>query len=132
MSLSTVDFSDDFPQRRRLKHRNTSGGRHHHDRCWTNRPQLVSEFGDGPLRTAEVFALAKRSIDMDLDQIEELLEHPDPGFGWGGECHDFQADAVPRRPRVGETSTSCTCVGTTESTLVDGRPSRRHGSWAAT
>jgi 3-methyladenine DNA glycosylase AlkD len=53
---------------------------------------FVNEFGDGPLRTAEVFALAKRSIEMDLDQIEELLKHPDPRIRLGAvSIMDFQA-----------------------------------------
>jgi 3-methyladenine DNA glycosylase AlkD len=64
---------------------------------------FVNEFGDGPLRIAEVFALAKRSIDMDLDQIEELLEHPDRRIRLGAvSVMDFQArrrSTTPERRR---------------------------------
>jgi 3-methyladenine DNA glycosylase AlkD len=53
---------------------------------------FVDELGAGPHRAATIFALAERSIALDVDEIEKLLDSPDPDVRLGAVCvMDFQA-----------------------------------------
>ena len=68
---------------------------------------FVAELGPEPVRAGEVFALAKRFVDMDIDEISALLDHSDRQVRLGAvSIMDFQArrrsTSLPRRRELYE------------------------------
>ncbi len=58
----------------------------------TTAQAFVDELGGEPVRAGEVFALAKRSIGMELDEIDALLDSPNAQVRLGAvSIMDFQA-----------------------------------------
>ena len=86
-------------------------------------------------RMGEIFALAKRHIDMDLAEIEELLQNPHSTVRLGAVCvMDFQARRRSTPPRNARRCTSSTCDATTGSTTgrwsTEPRPQWSAGIWS--
>ena len=70
----------------------------------TTAQAFVAQLGNDPVRAGEIFAVAKRSIDMDLDQIDALLDYENPQVRLGAvSIMDFQArrQSTPHERRRG-------------------------------